>query len=215
MTITNLDEVRESGLTWPEDKPRSASRQDSPFMSRVPFYDNGSSTPRYKRQRPQVDAEEQSVRQELARWSVREFIVSRNRTRTLSGSGDVGVAVWWVAKDKSLRVLACDRWATLGENMHAIVLTLDAMRGLERWGAYTAEQAAEGAKLALPPPAGSETIDWRLVLAVTGMDALPKADLLDIANARYRRAAANASGDDAELRRLNLAIEAARKDLGA
>lgn len=40
-----------------------------------------------------------------------------------------------------------------------------------------------------------------------------KQDLLDILNARYRRMAAEAHDDEAELRRLNLAIEAARKEL--
>ena len=52
-----------------------------------------------------------------------------------------------------LRVLACDKYVKMADNLHAICLTLEAMRALERWGAYTAEQAAEGARLALPPPA--------------------------------------------------------------
>lgn len=47
---------------------------------------------------------------------------------------DPGIAVWWVKTGKE-RVMACDRWSTVVENMHAIELSIGAMRGLERWGA--------------------------------------------------------------------------------
>ncbi len=46
-----------------------------------------------------------------------------------------------------------------------IYLTLDAMRALERWGAYTMEQAVEGAKLALPPPEGMERLNLAIEAA--------------------------------------------------
>ena len=95
-----------------------------------------------------------------------------------------------------------------------IYLTLDAMRALERWGAYTMEQAVEGAKLALPPPEGMETLEWRTVFGAVA-DGLSKHDALAIVNARYRRQAAEANDDQKELTRLNLAIEAARKELNA
>src|SRR5262245_20073291 len=44
-----------------------------------------------------------------------------------------GIAVWFVL-DGAERVFACDRWVTPGENMRAIQLSIEAMRGLERWG---------------------------------------------------------------------------------
>lgn len=68
------------------------------------------------------------------------------------------------------------------------------------------------AALALPPPPGANEIVWRVVLGDVP-PGLPKEDALAIVNSRYRKRAAEASGDDGELRRLNLAVEAARKEL--
>ncbi len=142
---------------------------------------------------------------------VRAYVISRNNQRIFAG--DPGVAVWWADRKDALRVLACDKFTTQAFNLHAIVLTLTAMRGLERWGAYTIEQAIEGARLALPSPE-VETLDWRLIFKAPPLTAgLAKIDILDMVNTRYRRMAGEANGDDSELRRLNLAIEAARKEL--
>lgn len=47
--------------------------------------------------------------------------------------GDNGVAVYF-SIDKEPSVLCCDKWQRIEWNMRAIVKTIDAMRGLDRWG---------------------------------------------------------------------------------
>lgn len=199
MPITKLEEVHESRLTWPENKPRAAHRGKSPFRS-------------------EIAKAETEVRWEMPRWGVRDgdYIVSRNRTRTFAG--DPGVALWWLDRKKQLKVVACDKYDTIAANLHAIYLTLDAMRALDRWGAYTLEQASEGAKVAmLPPPPSMEQTHWSKVLGMEqsvgiGFSSL---DRLAIAERRYRSEMANIQerSDEAAMVRFNLAIEAARKEL--
>jgi protein gp37 len=195
MPITKLEEVHESRLTWPENKPRAAHRGKSPFRS-------------------EIAKAEQEVRWEMPRWGVRDgdYIVSRNRTRAFAG--DPGVALWWLDRKKQLKVVACDKYDTIAANLHAIYLTLDAMRALDRWGAYTIEQASEGAKVAmLPPPPSHEARHWTKIFQMAAYDTLAPLDRLAIAERRYRQEMANAGADEKAMVRFNLAIEAARKEL--
>lgn len=52
---------------------------------------------------------------------------------------DTGVAVYWTQLRHAAPALrshiACDRWRSVLHNLHAIELTLEARRGLSRWGA--------------------------------------------------------------------------------
>lgn len=91
-------------------------------------------------------------------WSV---VISSNVELRLDGTprsdrrpnGDAGVAVWFViGKDKERKVLACDRWDRPEHNLWAIAKHICAVRGQERWGVGTVEQAFRG-YTALPDPA--------------------------------------------------------------
>lgn len=190
MIITDLAQVTESRLCWPDSKPRSAQRGSSAFKNR------------------EAATETRGVEAELERWGIRKFIVSRNNQRIYAG--DPAAAVWWISRSGELRVLACDKHIKLADNLHAIRLTLQAMRALERWGAYTAEQAAEGARLALPPPEGMSA-DWRKLLGY--VSGVPNDKQLVLAEHAYRSMSREAAGDEDKQRTLNLAIEAARKEL--
>lgn len=46
---------------------------------------------------------------------------------------DYGVAVYFTYNKKQV-VLACDRWSSVEDNLWSIALSIEAMRGLERWG---------------------------------------------------------------------------------
>lgn len=182
--ITDLDQVREGRLTWPETKPRAAHRIASPFRG------------------AEVEAESSEISRELARWGVKDYVISRNRDRIFAG--DPGVALWWLDRKKQLRVLAADRYNTLAANLRAIHLTLYAMRALERWGAYSAEQAAEGAKLlALASPTAGP--HWSEVIQVDRTWPLPAIEGM-------WRDAMKAAPDNARMAALNIAIEQARKE---
>jgi hypothetical protein len=72
-----------------------------------------------------------------------------------SGQGqppDPGAAVYFELKG-ARRVLACDRWDRVEDNLRAIAKHIGAMRGMTRWGVGTTEQAFTG-YAALPERAG-------------------------------------------------------------
>jgi hypothetical protein len=191
--ITDIGQVAESRVTWPPGRPRAAQRTDSAFKNR------------------EAATERRGIEVELERWGVRQFIISASNQRIFAG--DPAAAVWWQTPPPrgELRVLACDKYTKLADNLHAIRLTLEAMRALERWGAYTAEQAAEGARLALPPPEGHAAADWRRLLGY--ISGLAPDKQLVLCEHAYRSMSREAAGDEARQRQINLAIEAARKEL--
>lgn len=63
---------------------------------------------------------------------------------------DPGVAVYFRRHGRPL-VFACDAYDDAGVNLRAIGLTLEAKRGIERWGCATAEREFQG-YAALPGP---------------------------------------------------------------
>lgn len=126
---------------------------------------------------------------------------------------DPGVACYWLTRKNEWRVVACDKWRTVWENIRAIGLTLEALRGLERWGASgILDRAFQGFKVL--PGAGDELAPqhWRQVLGVE-----PTASLAD-AEAAYRRLARehhpDRGGDAAVMATINAAIAQARRELG-
>lgn len=73
---------------------------------------------------------------------------------------DTGVAVYFVRKGQEL-CFACDKWDRLQDNIRAIGKSIEALRGLERWGSQQMVDAAFLGFAALP--AGSH---WWEVLEV-------------------------------------------------
>lgn len=110
---------------------------------------------------------------------------------------DHGVAVYFTRRGHQL-VFACDRWDRIEHNMRAITKTIDAMRGIERWGSADLMERAFSGFEALPAPE-----QWWQVLGVT-----EQATRADIAVA-YRRLANGAhpdkGGTNAAMARLNTA----------
>lgn len=139
---------------------------------------------------------------------------------------DPGIAVWCVHQGRE-RVFACDKWRTPGENIHALVLSIEAMRGLSRWGVADVVEKAFAGFAALPAGSG-ENVNarpvipqrpWPEVLDAKALIAakLPKADVLVLVKARYREKIAAAHpdrGGSVELAaELNAAMEAAQAEL--
>ena len=119
---------------------------------------------------------------------------------------DVGVAVYFEL-DGERYCKACDRWTLPEDNVHAIGLTIGALRGIERWGTSEDVRRVFSGFKALPP----EGSDWRAVFGVQN-----GASLEDV-KAIYRKLAAVAhpdvGGNPHEMSRLNQAWEAAQKAL--
>ena len=64
---------------------------------------------------------------------------------------DKGVAVYFTYKGKSM-CFACDRWDKVKDNMRAIAKTIDALRGIERWGSGEMVNQAFTGFLAIEAP---------------------------------------------------------------
>ena len=81
---------------------------------------------------------------------------------------DPGVAVYWYdfKKDAS-RCMACDVWNKVSDNARAIEKSIEALRGLERWGTSDIVERAFDGFNALPPHSDVESVScWRDVLGV-------------------------------------------------
>ncbi len=76
---------------------------------------------------------------------------------------DKGVAVYFRYKDQSV-VFACDRWNKIEHNLQAIRKTIEAMRGVERWGVTDMLKRAFTGFKALPETGSS---DWWAILNVS------------------------------------------------
>lgn len=109
------------------------------------------------------------VTDELRKLGAVGIIISTNlavRQDGLPRSGqrrpdDPGTAVYFILK-KEPKVLACDHWTTVEDNLWAIGKHVEAMRGQERWGVGTVDQAFAGYE-ALPAP----KVLWWEVLSVS------------------------------------------------
>lgn len=202
MTIQTLDDVTEFPLTWPDNKPRAAERISGGFKTTMA-------------------RAQQEIREEMPRWRARAWVLSM-APQYRQGQVDPGVALWWshpVIRDGDnrysydLRVLACDTYLRREDNLHAIALTLERLRSLERYGTYSLEQAIEGARLALPPPENERAVDWRKLFDC--VPGLPADKQLVLAEHTYRMMSRDTAGDQARQRDLNAAIAAAREELAA
>src|SRR3546814_1489167 len=84
---------------------------------------------------------------------------------------------------------ACDRWDTVRDNVRAIGKTIEAIRGIERWGASDMMERAFSAFEALPAPGGGVTLSCWSVLGIE-----PGSSLAEIERA-YRVSAKGAHPD--------------------
>jgi hypothetical protein len=109
------------------------------------------------------------VLNELRLMGARSIIISSNLRVRQDGlplskqrrPDDPGVAVYFLLKNEP-RVLACDKWLRSEDNLWAIGKHIEAIRGQERWGVGTIEQAFSG-YAALPAPKSS----WWEILGVS------------------------------------------------
>jgi len=118
---------------------------------------------------------------------------------------DPGVAVYFT-RSKKPYCLACDRWDRVADNLAAVAAHVGALRGIERWGCGTIEQAFTG-HLAL----AYYGVDWRVVFA----GAKTFDDVERMYAERARRAHPDHGGSHEDMRQLNEARDKARAELAA
>jgi hypothetical protein len=197
-------------LAWPASWKRTPSRVASSFGVRKTA--PGAS---WARKEGLTIAEGLSrLIDELGRLRASHIVISTDvRTRgdglpysTAPMPKDPGVAVYFKLRGAD-RVLACDRYTRLPDNMAAIAAHIEGMRATERHGVGTIEQAFAG-YTALP---AAPQVEWWLVLQV------PRSAPLESIDAAYRELAKRAhpdlhGGNENEMMRLNVARDAARAE---
>ena len=120
---------------------------------------------------------------------------------------DRGVAVYFQRRGKSM-VFACDQWDKIEHNLRAIGKTIEALRGIERWGSSDLMERAFSGFEALPAPE-----QWWQVLGVS--ERASEADVTAAYRAKARAAHPDTGGSAAAMARLNAARDEAMRKLAA
>lgn len=150
-----------------------------PHRKRAPYRQYGRFKTAFAKARDHIVAEVQ-------RLGGRQTIISTNIELKRDGlpyanfktPDDPGVAVYFTYKAKQM-CFACDRYRNIEDNMHAISLTISALRGIARWGTGDMMESAFSGFTALPSP--EQMFRWHDVLGVT-----PSASREEV-EASYRR----------------------------
>jgi hypothetical protein len=130
---------------------------------------------------------------EIRRLGGTSVVLSTNISLRLDGlpyanerePDDPGVAVYFTYK-KMPMCFACDRWRTVRENAYAVAKSIEAMRGIERWGSSQMMERSFTGFAALPSKTGRQ---WWEILGVER-----SADRATI-EAEFRRLARSAHPD--------------------
>ena len=155
--------------------------------------------------------EAMNVRAELARLGAKNVIISTNLKLRNDGlpfssqrePDDRGVAVYFDYLG-SQKCFPCDKWTKVADNLRAIFKSIEAMRGLERWGSKSFVEAAFTGFTALPAPSASKP--WWEVLEV------PRGSTVATIKTAYRQKAMdlhNTGADESQLSELNIARDKA------
>lgn len=142
-------------LQWPSGKPRTRNPQSSRF---------GTLT--FGRARDELLAE-------LKRLDARHVVLSTNIPLRLDGLPysnrtapiDKGIAVYF-GLNKRQMCFACDKWDRIEHNVQAITRTIEAIRGISRWGGGDMVEQAFSGFTALPSPTKPNRL-WYDILNVT------------------------------------------------
>lgn len=135
-------------------------------------------------------------------------------------ASDPGIAVWFVLDGKE-RVFACDKWMAHAGNMRAIALSIQAIRGLDRWGASDLVTRVFAGFNALPPGGDQESTKrpWREVLHMHTVANYKPDEQLAVARKLHRELIRehhpDRGGDHAIAAEINAALTEAERELGA
>jgi len=206
-------------LAWPVGWPRTAEddRKRATFCRRV-------KSEKYSwtvKEQLTVAGGLARLRPELDRLGATDLIISSNIPVRQDGlpyskvrePEDPGVAVYFRLLGAP-HTLACDRWDRVADNLAAIAMHVEALRGMDRWGVGNIAQAFAGYKAL---PAASPVKPWWEVLGFPKRPHLPgwEAEV----KRRYLKAIAAAhpdrGGNANDAAELNAAWEQAQRELGA
>ena len=183
-------------LQWPAGWPRTQPLQ------RQPWPRDGSLS---------LSGALKELTEELRRLGARNVVLSSNVTLGAERPDDPGV-VAYATYDSQQIAIPCDRWQSVQGNLRAIAKTIEAMRGMERWGAKHMIRAMFQGFTAIEGPGPK---DWREVLGFGVTSAAVSAAHV---RARQRELAMahhpDRGGDSALMAEINAAADRALQELG-
>lgn len=217
-------------LSWPNGWPRTGAnlRKRAKFSRKETQYSSDGQRSWSVSRDLTIYNAMRRLTDELGRLGAREILVSTNVQLMNNGQprsdrrapDDQGVAVYFKLKGKD-RVLACDKWDRVPDNIAAIAGHISAIRAQDRYGVGTLDQAFAG-YAALPPPGHVHVRAWRDVLLMIedgSWTPSSRQGTLERAEQQYRRLARerhpDGGGSHAQMSELNAAIAQARQELGA
>ena len=181
------DPIEAFPLQWPLGRPRANGRERAPFKVAM-----GQSISDIKTEVRMlggtgiVISTNMPLRQDGMPYAARRLIF------------DPGAAVYFTYKKRQV-CFACDRWDSLEANLRAISKTINALRGIDRWGTGDMVAAAFTGFTALPAPEQP----WQVLGLET---SAPTREQVDQA---YRRLASihhpDQGGTQAQMARINVA----------
>jgi hypothetical protein len=194
-------------LTWPSYVPRTKYRDAARFTTKR----KGENA--WGHDAKSMTAALEALQSEMDKLSgASGMLLSTNIVQRLDGlpragqakPQDPGAALYFT-RNKQRLCMPCDKWNRVEDNIYAIAKHIEAMRGMERWGVGTVEQAFAGYK------ALSAGEHWTDVLGVrAGVSA-------EVVQSVYRTESMNIhknGGSEDAQKRLNMARDQALIDLG-
>jgi DnaJ domain len=196
-------------LTWPTDRPRTpaAKRKKALFKHKGGNVTVAEAIKRLMHEISSFTPVGQSWVIDPEMVIVSSNLLTRNDGLPRSGQKepeDPGIAIYFQMRERNY-CFACDVWDRTADNIVAIAKHLEAIRGQERWGVGSIDQAFQG-YMALP----DQVSRWWLVLGVK-----PDASQEEIQKA-YRRLALeshpDAGGQREDWERIAKAYEQAKSN---
>lgn len=190
-------------LQWPTGWPRTKTPQWSKF---------GDYTFEYMRT---------ELLRELGLLKATNIVISSNLRLRQDGfqfSGqrqpeDVGIAVYFKLSGKD-QCIPCDKWHKVEDNLRAIVKTVEALRGIDRWGAKEMVDAAFRGFTALPANAssGEAIIISRAWYEVLGVSPDAPSEVVEAAyKAMRRKTHPDAGGSESAFNEVQRAYEDSKR----
>lgn len=197
-------------LQWPAGRPRTKDPQPSRFGKRG--YDSNG---QWGANSLTTGRARDALISELTALGAEGIVISTNMPIRNDGMfyasakepGDSGVAVYFQLRGRPM-VFACDQWLTVKENAWAIAKTIEALRGIERWGSG---DMLERAFTGFAQITGAVAKSWREILGVSSDSTFAEVrkKYLELVRANHP----DSGGSEAAMAEINTAYDQAEAEM--
>jgi hypothetical protein len=175
-------------LQWPKGWPKTESTKREPAS-------------RFKN--ATLSGALNGLQDEVRRLGGKSLVLSSNYTLGNTNPKEPGVVAYFEYEGKEV-AMPCDRWNRIEGNVRAIALTIEAMRGMERWGAKHMIRAMFSGFRALPDRSGDDP--WETL----GIDSgATEKQILEAYRAKAKHAHPDHGGSSEKFNRLTEAKDIA------